>query len=186
MANLVETSTWEEGVYQVEVGDRVSGGVDGVANIQPRQLGNRTKWLKDTLASLTSVVNLKAPINSPTFTGTVSGITASMVGLGSVTNLPDDERSVYSASRLTTPRNINGVAFDGTANITIYDSTKEPAFSKNTAFNKNFGTTSGTVCEGNDTRIASIGTMAYRNVTISTAAPTSGDGVDGDVWFQYV
>ena len=31
----------------------------------------------------------------------------------------------------------------------------EAAFSKNTAFNKNFGTTSGTVCEGNDTRLLS-------------------------------
>jgi len=30
--------------------------------------------------------------------------------------------------------------------------TYEPAFSKNTAFNKNFGTTSGTVCQGNDIR----------------------------------
>lgn len=29
----------------------------------------------------------------------------------------------------------------------------EPIFSKNTAFNKNFGTTAGTVCEGNDIRI---------------------------------
>lgn len=30
---------------------------------------------------------------------------------------------------------------------------KEPAFSKNTAFNKNFGTASGTIAEGNDSRI---------------------------------
>ncbi|MFT0377397.1 hypothetical protein ACMSEQ_20840, partial [Bacteroides thetaiotaomicron] len=30
----------------------------------------------------------------------------------------------------------------------------EPVFSKNTAFNKNFGTTSGTVCQGNDSRLS--------------------------------
>ena len=30
----------------------------------------------------------------------------------------------------------------------------EPAFNKNTAFNKNFGNTAGTVCEGNDTRLS--------------------------------
>ena len=30
---------------------------------------------------------------------------------------------------------------------------KEPAFTKNTAFNKNFGTASGTVCQGNDSRL---------------------------------
>lgn len=31
---------------------------------------------------------------------------------------------------------------------------KEPAFEKNTAFNKDFGTEKGTVCEGNDTRLS--------------------------------
>lgn len=30
----------------------------------------------------------------------------------------------------------------------------EPAFTKNTAFNKNFGTTAGTVCQGNDSRLS--------------------------------
>jgi hypothetical protein len=40
------------------------------------------------------------------------------------------------------------------------DGTYEPAFSKNTAFNKNFGTTSGTVAEGNDSRILN-GQTAY-------------------------
>lgn len=30
----------------------------------------------------------------------------------------------------------------------------EPAFGKNTAFNKNFGSTAGTVCEGNDVRLS--------------------------------
>lgn len=30
---------------------------------------------------------------------------------------------------------------------------KEPSFSKNTGFNKNFGTAAGTVCEGNDSRL---------------------------------
>lgn len=37
---------------------------------------------------------------------------------------------------------------------------KEPAFAKNTAFNKNFGTTSGTVAQGNDSRIVN-GQTAY-------------------------
>lgn len=31
---------------------------------------------------------------------------------------------------------------------------KEPAFTKNTAFNKNFGTTADTVCQGNDARLS--------------------------------
>ena len=36
--------------------------------------------------TMSNNIGLKAPINNPTFTGTVSGITATMVGLGNVTN----------------------------------------------------------------------------------------------------
>ena len=38
---------------------------------------------------LTNLLNLKAPINNPTFTGTVSGITKDMVGLNNVDNTSD-------------------------------------------------------------------------------------------------
>ena len=41
------------------------------------------------------------------------------VGLGSVDNTSDTTKEVLSATKLKTPRNINGVAFDGTANITV-------------------------------------------------------------------
>ena len=46
-----------------------------------------TPYLRKTdTTSLSNRINLKADINSPTFTGTVGGITQSMVGLGNVTN----------------------------------------------------------------------------------------------------
>ena len=82
-------------------------------------------------------VDLKAPIASPTFTGTVSGITKSMVGLGSVDNTADVDKPIStatqealdlklnatgnaaSATKLETSKKINGVAFDGSADITI-------------------------------------------------------------------
>jgi hypothetical protein len=41
------------------------------------------------------------------------------VGLGSADNTADAAKSVLSASKLTTARNINGVAFDGSANISV-------------------------------------------------------------------
>jgi len=69
---------------------------------------------------------LKAPLASPTFTGTVSGVTKAMVGLGNVDNTADANKNVLSATKLATARNINGVAFDGTTNITVADSTKLP------------------------------------------------------------
>ncbi|HDR9512194.1 hypothetical protein C5615_38355 [Burkholderia cepacia] len=47
MADLVEASKWEAGVYQLETSDPVEGGPDGIDNVQARQLGNRTRYLKD-------------------------------------------------------------------------------------------------------------------------------------------
>lgn len=41
------------------------------------------------------------------------------VGLASADNTADVAKNVLSATKLTTPRTINGTAFDGTANITI-------------------------------------------------------------------
>ncbi len=47
MATLTESSTWEPGVYQLEVTDPVAGGPTGVMNVQARELANRTAWLKE-------------------------------------------------------------------------------------------------------------------------------------------
>ena len=49
MANLNESSTWEAGIYQLAETDPVQGGPDGVDNVQPRQLANRTSWLREQL-----------------------------------------------------------------------------------------------------------------------------------------
>lgn len=47
MADLKEESKWEPGIRQFETSDQVLGGPDGVDNIAIRQLGNRTRYLKD-------------------------------------------------------------------------------------------------------------------------------------------
>ena len=44
---------------------------------------------------------------------------------------------------------------------------KEPVFSKNTGFNKNFGSTTGTVCEGTDSRLSDARTPVSHNHAIS-------------------
>jgi hypothetical protein len=48
---------------------------------------------------LQNALNLKAPINSPTFTGTVSGITKVMVGLGAVDNTSDLDKPISTATQ---------------------------------------------------------------------------------------
>jgi len=54
------------------------------------------------------------------------------VGLSNVDNTADANKNVLSATKLTTARNINGVAFDGTANIIVADATKEPIITAGT------------------------------------------------------
>ncbi|NLF56578.1 MAG: hypothetical protein GX580_02955 [Candidatus Hydrogenedens sp.] len=46
MANLTETSIWESGIYRIETTDPIIGGENGISNIQAKQLGSRTKYLK--------------------------------------------------------------------------------------------------------------------------------------------
>jgi hypothetical protein len=49
--------------------------------------------------TITNSIGLKAPLASPTFTGTVSGITKSMVGLGSVDNTADSAKPISTAAQ---------------------------------------------------------------------------------------
>jgi hypothetical protein len=51
MANLPEQSVWAEGIYQIEEENDVMGGPEGTANRQGKQLGDRTRYLKDTLGA---------------------------------------------------------------------------------------------------------------------------------------
>lgn len=46
MANVNETQAWESGIYRIETTDPILGGETGTANIQAKQLANRTLWLK--------------------------------------------------------------------------------------------------------------------------------------------
>ena len=41
-----------------------------------------------------------APLNNPTFTGTVSGLTATMVGLGNVNNTSDVDKPISTATQI--------------------------------------------------------------------------------------
>lgn len=49
MTKITESGRWEDSVYQIQRGDKVRGGRDGVANIQPQQLANRTQYLKQAI-----------------------------------------------------------------------------------------------------------------------------------------
>ncbi|MDR8481542.1 hypothetical protein [Serratia nevei] len=52
MTKINESGQWVDSVYQIQRGDKVIGGRDGVANIQPQQLANRTQYLKQAIEGL--------------------------------------------------------------------------------------------------------------------------------------
>lgn len=68
------------------------------------------------VVGLSSALNLKAPLASPTFTGTVSGITKAMVGLGNVDNTSDANKPVSTAQQtaLNLKANLASPTFTGT------------------------------------------------------------------------
>ncbi|EOU5073297.1 tail fiber protein [Escherichia coli] len=83
MGNLNETEKWEENIYQLETSDPVLGGANGISNRAPRQLANRTKWLKKkTEEAAQSLAEHVRSRNHPDATLTAKGFTQ----LSSATN----------------------------------------------------------------------------------------------------
>jgi len=85
------------------------------------QVNSVTSWgtITGTLSNQTDLqtaLNLKAPLASPTFTGTVSGITKSMVGLSNVDNTSDTNKPISSATQtaLDTKAPLASPTFTGT------------------------------------------------------------------------
>ena len=61
----------------------------------------------DAAAALVTAVNLKAPIASPTFTGTVGGITKDMVGLANADNTTDALKPISTATQTALDLKLN-------------------------------------------------------------------------------
>lgn len=121
----------------------------------------------------------------PTFNGSTArtiNVTPASIGAattgaldGVVSDLTDGTTVVAQANKVTNALVImsnSGTAlvnYDGsaTANMTLSPSNvgAEPAFTKNTAFNKNFGSSAGTVCQGNDSRLSDA--RRSSNITMS-------------------
>jgi hypothetical protein len=83
----------------------ITAAVANVVNAAPASL-DTLRELADALgndasfsATVTNSLAAKAPLASPTFTGTVNGITKSMVGLGSVDNTADTAKPVSTATQ---------------------------------------------------------------------------------------
>jgi hypothetical protein len=119
-----------------------------------------------------SQLDAKAPLNAPTFTGTVSGISKSMVGLGNVDNTSDANKPVSTAQQ---------TAIDLKANLASPTFTGTPSLpTGTTAVTQTLGnnTTAIATTEFIQTALANIGGM-----TVSDTAPTV-DVNTGDFWYD--
>lgn len=66
----------------------------GLSNVD-----NTADSAKPVSTAIQTALDLKAPIASPTFTGTVGGVTKAMVGLGSVDNTSDAAKPISTATQ---------------------------------------------------------------------------------------
>jgi hypothetical protein len=73
----------------------LSGKQDVVANVSSTEIG----YLDGVTSAIQTQINTKAPTADPTFTGTVSGVTKTHVGLGNVDNTSDASKPVSTATQ---------------------------------------------------------------------------------------
>jgi len=79
-----------------------------------------------TYETITNVA-LKAPIASPTFTGTVAGITSTMVGLGNVDNTSDANKPVSTATQTALDLKVDESLFDAKGDLLVASADNTPA-----------------------------------------------------------
>lgn len=190
---LVETDTGK-----VKIGD----GTLGYKSL-PYTIGTRVpEGAKFTDTTYTAGTGLS--LNGTSFSISNSGVTAGSYG-------PSQDSSVGFGESIDVPY----ISVNSRGQITSADSRSitlpskptptsigaEPAFAKNTAFNKNFGSAAGTVCQGNDSRLSNARpasdvsawakkpnkpTYTPTEVGVIGTAPTSGqvavfDGTTGKI-----
>lgn len=190
---LVETDTGK-----VKIGD----GTLGYKSL-PYTIGTRVpEGAKFTDTTYTAGTGLS--LNGTSFSISNSGVTAGSYG-------PSQDSSVGFGDSIDIPY----ISVNSRGQITSADSRSitlpseptptsigaEPAFAKNTAFNKNFGSAAGTVCQGNDSRLSNARpasdvsawakepnkpTYTPTEVGVIGTAPTSGqvavfDGTTGKI-----
>lgn len=190
---LVETDTGK-----VKIGD----GTLSYKSL-PYTIGTRVpEGAKFTDTTYTAGTGLS--LNGTSFSISNSGVTAGSYG-------PSQDSSVGFGDSIDVPY----ISVNSRGQITSADSRSitlpseptptsigaEPAFAKNTAFNKNFGSASGTVCQGNDSRLSNARpasdvsawakepnkpTYTPTEVGVIGTAPTSGqvavfDGTTGKI-----
>lgn len=111
------TSTEQEKLAGIAAGATVN---DTDSNLKSRANHTGTQAVS-TVTGLQAALDGKAPLASPTFTGTVSGVTKDHVGLGSVDNTSDLAKPVSTATQVALDGKADASHVHSTANVTGLD-----------------------------------------------------------------
>jgi len=103
-----------ENYVNTAIGDLISATPEIIESLQ--ELEDQIANNQNIIDSLNAQIALKANINNPTFTGTVSGITKDMIGLNNVDNTSDINKPISTATQtaLNLKANVNNPVFTGT------------------------------------------------------------------------
>jgi hypothetical protein len=123
--NAKLSTTSAESIYAKLEGATFTGNVVLTANtsigsVDSTEIG----YLNGVTSGIQTQLDAKAPTANPTFTGTVSGVTKGMVGLGDVDNTSDLDKPISNATQtaLDLKANISSPVFTGeveTADLTV-------------------------------------------------------------------
>ena len=145
--------------------------IGNVSNTELSYLDGVSSSIQMQIDSITGVSGGYAPINNPTFTGTVGGITKAMVGLSNVDNTSDVSKPVSTATQtaLNLKANVANPLFTGkiTGDFSNATEASKVAFQTSTA---NSDTTLVVLPSGTATTSSST---VYNNSTPTNAARVS-------------
>ena len=117
--------------------------------------------------SVTNSLALKAPIASPTFTGLVSGVTKSMVGLGNVDNTSDANKPISTATQTALDLKATQTALELKAPLA------SPTFTGSVAFDTGVALIfEGATADGFETTLAVADPTADRTLTLPNSTGT--------------
>lgn len=159
---------------QTIAGTALSGNItqDQITGLSTTGIIKRTG--ANTLATAVAGTDYESPITTLSI---AKGGTNSSTALTGNKVIVSNGTQIIESSISTT--NLNSL--DTTTSITSQLNSKEPAFTKNTAFNKNFGIVTGTVCEGSDDR---LGTKSIDETNIANGKIQVYNAISGKLEYQ--
>ena len=132
MANLNETATWEPGIFQIETTTPALGGPEGPVNTAPRQLANRTQYLKAQTDAINATLNaakgsatsIDARISAVERTTAMGDFNFGSTGGATVTHgIGNTNYSVYVTANVQTGGDLGDVYVNKAKNsFTVYNS----------------------------------------------------------------